>query len=196
MWVIGALIASAGLAVYVEFGTGLPRSGGELTYLNYLFKRPRYLAVVMYAAYAATMPWPAGNSTVFGQCASASTFASPRAPLMADAAPRHYPRGWQGSHTVEPARNRRCLRHLLPDPPRLLPQVGPAPAERARRLQAWGPAAHRILRLRRARGPRPAPRRRAAAQLPERVRGHVEQRERVCHRALQRHLVLHRLLKR
>ena len=69
MWVIGGLIASAGLAVYVEFGTGLPRSGGELTYLSYLYPKPRYLAVAMFAAYATTMPWPAGNSTVFGQCA-------------------------------------------------------------------------------------------------------------------------------
>ncbi|VDC07933.1 unnamed protein product [Peniophora sp. CBMAI 1063] len=67
MWVIGALIATAGLAVYVEFGTGLPRSGGELTYLSYIFTRPRYLAVAMFAAYAVTMPWPAGNSVVFGE---------------------------------------------------------------------------------------------------------------------------------
>ncbi len=68
MWVIGGIIAASGLAVYVEFGTGLPRSGGELTYLSYIYQRPRYLAVALYAAYAASMPWPAGNSVVFGQC--------------------------------------------------------------------------------------------------------------------------------
>lgn len=68
MWVIGALIAAAGLAVYIEFGTGLPRSGGELTYLSYIYSKPKYLAVVMYAAYAVSMPWPAGNATVFGEC--------------------------------------------------------------------------------------------------------------------------------
>ena len=68
MWIIGALIASAGLAVYIEFGTGLPRSGGELTYLSYLFTKPKYLAIAAFAAYAVSMPWPAGNSTVFGEC--------------------------------------------------------------------------------------------------------------------------------
>ncbi|KAI0043577.1 high affinity methionine permease [Auriscalpium vulgare] len=67
MWVIGALIATAGLTVYIEYGTGLPRSGGELTYLSYLYTRPRYLAIAMYAAYAVSMPWPAGNATVFGE---------------------------------------------------------------------------------------------------------------------------------
>ncbi|KAI0264625.1 high affinity methionine permease [Gloeopeniophorella convolvens] len=67
MWVMGALIATAGLAVYVEYGTGLPKSGGELTYLSYVFIKPRYLVVACYAAYAAIMPWPAGNSTVFGE---------------------------------------------------------------------------------------------------------------------------------
>ncbi|KAK0203145.1 high affinity methionine permease [Desarmillaria ectypa] len=67
LWVIGGIIAASGLAVYVEFGTGLPRSGGELTYLSYIYQRPRYLAVALYAAYAASMPWPAGNSVVFGQ---------------------------------------------------------------------------------------------------------------------------------
>lgn len=67
MWVIGAIIASAGLAVYIEFGTGLPRSGGELTYLSYIFTKPKYLAIAAYAAYAVSMPWPAGNSTVFGE---------------------------------------------------------------------------------------------------------------------------------
>lgn len=29
MWVVGALIAAAGTAVYMEFGTGLPKNGGE-----------------------------------------------------------------------------------------------------------------------------------------------------------------------
>ncbi|KAI0065303.1 high-affinity methionine permease [Artomyces pyxidatus] len=67
MWVIGATIATAGLLVYIEYGTGLPRSGGELTYLSYVFTRPKYLVIAAYAAYATSMPWPAGNSTVFGE---------------------------------------------------------------------------------------------------------------------------------
>lgn len=65
MWLIGALIATSGLLVYVEWGTGLPRSGGELTYLSYTYPM---VVVACYAAYAALMPWPAGNSVVFGEC--------------------------------------------------------------------------------------------------------------------------------
>lgn len=65
MWLIGALIATSGLLVYVEWGTGLPRSGGELTYLSYTYPMT---IVACYAAYAALMPWPAGNSVVFGEC--------------------------------------------------------------------------------------------------------------------------------
>ncbi|EIM87629.1 high affinity methionine permease [Stereum hirsutum FP-91666 SS1] len=64
MWLIGALIATSGLLVYVEWGTGLPRSGGELTYLSYTYPMT---IVACYAAYAALMPWPAGNSVVFGE---------------------------------------------------------------------------------------------------------------------------------
>ncbi|KAF8838467.1 hypothetical protein BDN67DRAFT_91312 [Paxillus ammoniavirescens] len=29
MWILGALVAAAGTAVYIEFGTCFPRSGGE-----------------------------------------------------------------------------------------------------------------------------------------------------------------------
>lgn len=32
MWLVGALIAAAGTAVYMEFGTGLPKNGGEKGY--------------------------------------------------------------------------------------------------------------------------------------------------------------------
>lgn len=50
LWFIGALIASAGTAVYVELGTGLPRSGAEKNYLEFMYRKPKYLATCVYAA--------------------------------------------------------------------------------------------------------------------------------------------------
>ncbi|KAG6379868.1 APC amino acid permease [Boletus reticuloceps] len=51
MWILGALVSAAGTAVYVEFGTGLPRSGGEKTYMEYVFRRPAFLTTCVYAVY-------------------------------------------------------------------------------------------------------------------------------------------------
>ncbi|KAF9240469.1 APC amino acid permease [Melanogaster broomeanus] len=43
MWILGALVATAGTAVYVEFGTGLPRSGGDKIYLEYIYRHPAFM---------------------------------------------------------------------------------------------------------------------------------------------------------
>ncbi|KZV99463.1 high-affinity methionine permease [Exidia glandulosa HHB12029] len=69
LWIAGACIAGAGTAVYVEFGTGIPKSGGELNYLSFLFPTPPYLVASAYAAYTITMGWAADNSIIFGQYA-------------------------------------------------------------------------------------------------------------------------------
>ena len=52
IWVAGLIIAAAGMAVYLEFGTGLPRNGGEKNYLELVFKRPRYLVTGLYVCVA------------------------------------------------------------------------------------------------------------------------------------------------
>ncbi|OBZ78204.1 High-affinity methionine permease [Grifola frondosa] len=52
MWVLGATVAACGTAVYVELGTGLPRSGGEKNYLEFIYRRPVLLVTCMYAMYA------------------------------------------------------------------------------------------------------------------------------------------------
>ncbi|KAJ5094265.1 hypothetical protein N7456_010126 [Penicillium angulare] len=67
MWVIGTAIAMAGTAVYLEWGTAIPRNGGEKNYLEYVFKKPKFLATAMYAAYTFLLGWAASNSVVFGQ---------------------------------------------------------------------------------------------------------------------------------
>ena len=51
MWVLGTIFAAAGMAVYLEFGTGIPRNGGEKNYLEYVFRKPKFLATGFYTGY-------------------------------------------------------------------------------------------------------------------------------------------------
>ncbi|QKX53611.1 uncharacterized protein TRUGW13939_00690 [Talaromyces rugulosus] len=67
IWVIGLLIALAGTAVYLEWGTAIPRNGGEKNYLEYVYKSPKFFATAMFAAYASLLGWAAGNSVIFGE---------------------------------------------------------------------------------------------------------------------------------
>lgn len=67
IWVAGMIIAAAGLMVYMEFGTGLPRNGGEKNYLEYVFRKPKYLVTAMYASYVVLLGWAGSNSVVFGE---------------------------------------------------------------------------------------------------------------------------------
>lgn len=67
IWVAGMLIAAAGLATYMEFGTGLPRNGGEKNYLEYVFRKPKFLVTSMYAMYVVLLGWAGSNSVVFGE---------------------------------------------------------------------------------------------------------------------------------
>ncbi|KIJ25570.1 hypothetical protein M422DRAFT_33663 [Sphaerobolus stellatus SS14] len=67
MWVIGAVIAGAGMWVYIVWGTAIPKNGGEKNYLEYLFRKPRFLITSMYAANGVLLAWAAGNSLIFGE---------------------------------------------------------------------------------------------------------------------------------
>lgn len=67
MWFAGTVIAFSGLLVYMELGLALPRNGGEKTYLEYIFNKPKFLVTACYAAYVFLMGWCAGNSILFGE---------------------------------------------------------------------------------------------------------------------------------
>ncbi|KAF8639012.1 hypothetical protein AX17_001791 [Amanita inopinata Kibby_2008] len=67
MWLLGALLAAAGTVVYVELVTGLPRSGGEKNYLEFMYRRPRFLISCAYAVYTFLMGTAAANSVVFSE---------------------------------------------------------------------------------------------------------------------------------
>lgn len=55
MWLLGAFIAICGTVVYMELGTGLPRSGGEKNYLEFVYRRPKFLISCAFMGYALIM---------------------------------------------------------------------------------------------------------------------------------------------
>ncbi|OJD37432.1 high-affinity methionine permease [Diplodia corticola] len=77
-WFCGALATIAGAMVFIEFGLttprylidgrkeAVPRNGGELVYLQYLFKKPRYLVTCVYGLLFIVVGNMAGNSIAFG----------------------------------------------------------------------------------------------------------------------------------
>ncbi|KAI0671380.1 amino acid/polyamine transporter I [Trametes maxima] len=67
IWVAGMLIAAAGMAVYLEWGTGLPRNGGEKNYLEFVYRRPKFLVTGLYTGYVILLGWAGSNSVVFGE---------------------------------------------------------------------------------------------------------------------------------
>lgn len=67
VWVIGACIAACGLAVSMELGCMLPRSGGHKVYLEFMYRRPRFLASTLVAIHAVVLGFTASNCIVFGE---------------------------------------------------------------------------------------------------------------------------------
>ncbi|KAH7081787.1 amino acid permease-domain-containing protein [Paraphoma chrysanthemicola] len=67
LWVIGALVAACGLAVGLEYGCMLPRSGGEKVYLEFVYRKPKFLASTLVATQAVLLGFTASNCIVFAQ---------------------------------------------------------------------------------------------------------------------------------
>ncbi|KAF8899561.1 APC amino acid permease [Mucidula mucida] len=67
MWLTGAAIAAVGTTVYIELGTGLPRSGGEKNYLEYIYRHPKFLATCAFSVYAVITGASTANSLVFSE---------------------------------------------------------------------------------------------------------------------------------
>ncbi|KAL2270446.1 hypothetical protein VTJ83DRAFT_2630 [Remersonia thermophila] len=63
-WVIGGVMTFC-LFVYLEYGTALPRSGGEKVYLERVYRKPRYLATCIFAVQFVLFAISTGNSISF-----------------------------------------------------------------------------------------------------------------------------------
>ena len=67
MWLIGAFVAWASLAIDLEYGCMLPRSGGVKVYLEYTYRRPRFFASTLVAIQAVLLGFTATNCIVFAK---------------------------------------------------------------------------------------------------------------------------------
>ena len=67
LWIVGAIIAACGLAVSLEYGCMLPRSGGDKVYLEFTYRRPKFLASTLVAVQAVLLGFTASNCIVFAQ---------------------------------------------------------------------------------------------------------------------------------
>ncbi|KAF2747233.1 amino acid transporter [Sporormia fimetaria CBS 119925] len=77
-WFMGAITAVAGATLYIEFGLSLPRhlidgkvepvvrNGGDLNYVGYLVKRPKYLIYCIYGLNYILLASSAANAVSFG----------------------------------------------------------------------------------------------------------------------------------
>lgn len=69
LWVLGSVISFCGLAVYLDLGAAIPRSGGERVYLERIFRRPHMLATCMFMSYAVLLGFSTPNAIVLGEYA-------------------------------------------------------------------------------------------------------------------------------
>ena len=67
LWIFGAIIAWFGLAIDMEYGCMLPRSGGVKVYLEYTYRWPRFLASVLVAVHAVLLGFTASNCIIFAK---------------------------------------------------------------------------------------------------------------------------------
>ncbi|KAJ7701440.1 amino acid transporter [Mycena rosella] len=67
LWVLGFALSFCGLFIWLELGTMIPRSGGEKVYLEAIYRRPKYLATVIFAMNAILLGFTAAGCIVFAQ---------------------------------------------------------------------------------------------------------------------------------
>ncbi|KAA8641467.1 hypothetical protein EYZ11_002435 [Aspergillus tanneri] len=67
VWIVGTVLAACGLAVSMEYGCMLPRSGGDKVYLEYTYPRPRFLASTLIAVQAVVLGFTASNCIIFAK---------------------------------------------------------------------------------------------------------------------------------
>ncbi|KAI1787978.1 high affinity methionine permease [Ganoderma leucocontextum] len=67
VWVAGFILSFCGLFIWLEFGTMIPRSGAEKVYLEAVYKKPKYLVTVIFAANAILLGFTASGCIVFAQ---------------------------------------------------------------------------------------------------------------------------------
>ncbi|KAJ7755092.1 high affinity methionine permease [Mycena olivaceomarginata] len=67
LWVLGFALSFCGLFIWLELGTMIPRSGGEKVYLEAIYRKPKYLATVVFAMNAILLGFTSAGCIVFAQ---------------------------------------------------------------------------------------------------------------------------------
>ncbi|KAJ5589139.1 amino acid transporter [Penicillium hordei] len=67
VWIMGAIITVCGTVISLEYGCMLPRSGGDKVYLEFTYRRPRWLMSTIIAARAVLQMMTANNCIIFGE---------------------------------------------------------------------------------------------------------------------------------
>jgi amino acid transporter len=67
LWTIGGFWTLMFLLVYLEFGNALPFNGGELVYLDEIYRRPELLATIMFSGFFLLLANSYGNSIQFAK---------------------------------------------------------------------------------------------------------------------------------
>ncbi|OKL57878.1 hypothetical protein UA08_06716 [Talaromyces atroroseus] len=67
LWFCGGLWSFLSVLIYVEFGSAFPFNGGELIYLDEVFKTPELLATILYSSFFLVTPNTAGNAIQFAK---------------------------------------------------------------------------------------------------------------------------------
>ncbi|KAF7298690.1 Amino acid transporter [Mycena indigotica] len=61
LWVLGFALALCGQLIWLELGSMIPRSGGEKVYLEAIYRRPKYLATMVFAMNAILLGFTAAG---------------------------------------------------------------------------------------------------------------------------------------
>ncbi|QLL30367.1 hypothetical protein HG536_0A01840 [Torulaspora globosa] len=67
VWLLAALLSFAGLFLFLEFGSWLPRSGGRKNFLEQAYTKPRLMMSVTFAAFTVLTGFTMSNAIVFGK---------------------------------------------------------------------------------------------------------------------------------
>lgn len=67
VWLLAALLSFAGLLLFLEFGSWLPRSGGRKNFLEQTYTKPKLMMSVTFAAYTVLTGFTMSNAIVFGK---------------------------------------------------------------------------------------------------------------------------------
>lgn len=67
IWIIAALMAFAGLYLFLEFGCLLPRSGGRKNFLEAVYDKPKLMTSVTFSSFAVLTGFSISSAIIFGK---------------------------------------------------------------------------------------------------------------------------------